>query len=237
MVHQIAIVEDQDEEVRRLSAYFDRYGREKKEEFQITRFETGDRFIVRYQPVYDIVFMDIMMPGSNGMETAQALRKLDSRVTLVFVTNMAQFAVHGYEVEAFDFVVKPVTYQNFVMKIDRVLEKLRNEPRDSFILLNLPEGKKRIQPSQIRYVEVAGHKVIYHTTEGDFTVYGSMKAVEEQLNPRVFSRCNNCYLVNLHFVSAVSGSSATVGDEELQISRARKNAFVAQLNEFLGGNI
>ena len=236
MVYQIAIVEDQDEEARRLTAYFDRFSQGKEDVFQITRFETGDRFIARYQPVYDIVFMDIMMPGTNGMNTAQVLRKLDKNVTLIFVTNMAQFAVKGYEVEAFDFVVKPVTYQNFAMKLERVLGKLKNEPRDSFILLNLPEGKKRVPPMQIKYVEVDGHKVIYHTTEGDFAVYGSMKAAEEQLSPKVFARCNNCYLVNLNYVSAVSGVSATVGDEELQISRARKNAFVTQLNEFLGGN-
>ena len=236
MVRQIAIVEDQDEEANRLAAYFEQYSQGKQDTFQITRFETGDRFIARYQPVYDIVFMDIMMPGTNGMETAQALRKMDSHVTLIFVTNMAQFAVKGYEVEAFDFVVKPVTYQNFVMKIDRVLEKLKNEQTDSYILLNLTEGKRRVPPSQIKYVEVVGHKLIYHTTEEDYAVYGSMKAAEEQLNPKVFCRCNNCYLVNLNYVSAVGNTSATVGDEELQISRARKNAFVAQLNEFLGGN-
>ena len=237
MVYQIAIVEDQIEEFNRLSSYFDRYSCGKQDAFQITRFETGNQFIARYKPVYDIVFMDIMLPGRNGMETAHELRKLDKNVTLIFVTNMAQFAVRGYEVEAFDFIVKPVTYQSFVLKIERVLGKLRNEPRDSFILLNLSEGIKRISPAQIMYVEVTGHKVIYHTTEGDYSLYGSMKAVEEQLNSKVFSRCNNCYLVNLNFVSAIGSSFAAVGNDQLQVSRARRNAFVTQLNEYLGGNI
>lgn len=237
MIYQIAIVEDQDDEARRLSSFFERYSQGRPDSFQITRFESGDQLIARYQPVYDIVFMDIMMPGTNGMDTAQLLRKLDSRVTLIFVTNMAQFAVRGYEVEAFDFLVKPVNYQNFIIKIDRVLKKLGNEPRDSWLLLNLPEGKKRVSPAQIRYVELVGHKITYHTTEEDYTVYGSMKEVQEQLNSRMFARCNSCYIVNLYFVSAVRGFFVTVDGENLQISRARKSAFVAQLNEFLGGNL
>ena len=236
MVYNIAVIEDQDEDAGRLNTFFTRYGQEKNVQFQISRFQTGDSFIMRYQPIYDIVLMDIMMPGSNGLAAAQELRKIDNNVTLVFVTNMAQFAVRGYEVEAFDFVVKPVVYPNFAMKMDRVLKKIQNEQRDTFVVLNMPDSKKRIPPSQICYVEVSGHKVLYHTTEGDYMVYGSMKSAEEKLNPKLFSRCNNCYLVNLNFVSAVNNTTVTVHGEELQISRARKAAFIDRLNEFLGGN-
>lgn len=236
MVHQIAIVEDQNEEAERLSAFFERYGREQGCTFLITRFENGDQFLARYQPIYDIVFMDIMMPGINGLDAARELRKTDVNVALIFVTNMARFAIRGYEVEAFDFVVKPVTYQHFVIKLSRVLAKLNNEQRGTFIFLNLPEGKKRLAPAQIRYVEVSGHKLTYHTAEGDYVVYASMKSAEEQLNPQVFCRCNNCYLVNLNYVTAIDGLWVTLGETSLQISRSRKNAFVRQLNDFLGGN-
>ncbi len=236
MVRQIAIVEDQQEEVQRLTSYFDRYSQGKSISFQITHFESGIQFIARYRPIYDIVFMDIMMPGLNGMDTAKELRRKDSNVTLIFVTNMAQFAVKGYEVEAFDFVVKPVSYQNFVIKLDRVLNKLKNQQVDSYILLNLPDEKKRVSPSQIKYIEANGHKVIYHTTEGIYAVYGTMASAEKQLSPQAFSRCNSCYLVSLRFVSAVNGTTVTVDGEELQISRSRKKAFLEQLNVFLGGN-
>ena len=150
MVFKVAIVEDQDEEANRLISYFKRYEQERDDSFQITRFENGDRFIFNYRPVFDLVLMDIMMPGSNGLDAAKALRDIDRNVTLVFVTNMAQFAVKGYEVEAFDFVVKPVTFQNFVIKMDRTLRKLHNEQKEDFILLNVSEGKKRLAPSQIR---------------------------------------------------------------------------------------
>ena len=236
MLYHIALVEDQDAEAKRIETYLERFRHIDENEFQLTRFSDGDSFIARYQPVYDLVLMDILMPGTNGMDTAQALRRLDRNMTLVFVTNMAQFAVKGYEVEAFEFLVKPVSYDNFEMKMRRVLRKLANEQRDSFILLNLSEGKKRISPSQIQYVEVAGHKLIYHTTEGSYTVYGTLKSAEEQLNPKVFSRCNHCYLVNLNFVSAVNGMETTVAGQTLQVSRSRKSGFMAQLNEFLGGN-
>ena len=66
---------------------------------------------------FDIVLMDIDMPGMNGMETARALRKVDAAVILIFVTNMAQFAISGYEVDATDFILKPVNKYSFAIKI------------------------------------------------------------------------------------------------------------------------
>ena len=85
-------------------------------------------------------------------------------------------------------------------------------------------------------MEVAGHRLIYHTADGDYEVYGSMKAAEEQLSSKTFSRCNQCFLVNLNYVTGVSGTNALLGEETLQISRSRKAAFMEQLNDFLGGN-
>ena len=237
MMIQIAIVEDREDEARRLTAFFQKYGNDRDISFQITHFNTADSFIARYAPVYDVVLMDIMMPGTNGMDSAQILRRLDKNVTLVFVTNMAQFAVRGYEVEAFDFIVKPVAWQSFEVKVDRIMAKLRNEQRKESILLNLAEGKKRISPSHIIYVEVVAHKLIYHTTEGNYTVYGSMKAAQDELNDQVFARCNNCYLINLNYVTALDSTSVTVFGEKLQVSRSRKKALMEQLNNFLGGNM
>ena len=123
----IAIIEDQPEEVKRLKTYFARYTTQHEVTFSISCFDNAETFLACYRPVYDIVLMDIMLPGSNGMDAAVKLRQIDKMVTLIFVTNMAQFAVKGYEVDAFDFVVKPVTYPHFTMKLQRALNKLSNQ--------------------------------------------------------------------------------------------------------------
>ena len=236
MLRSIALVEDSEAEVEKLRAFFKRYEEEHEDRFRIVHFANAETFLGRYTPVYDIVLMDIMLPGMNGMDAAARLREMDISVTLMFVTNMAQFAVKGYEVDAFDFIVKPITYANFRLKLQRTLNRL-NSQRDTQIMLTLSDRMVRIPTSQIQYIEISKHDLKYHTTSGDYTVYGSLKSAEAALNPKMFARCNSCYLVNLNFVLAVDGYTVTVGEDELQISRSRRKPFIQQLNDFLGGGV
>jgi DNA-binding LytR/AlgR family response regulator len=235
MNRNIAIIEDQRREAEQLRAYFARFGAQHNLEFSIAHFDDGESFLARYRPVYDVVLMDIMLPGINGMDAAAALRELDPAVTLIFVTNMAQFAVKGYEVAAFDFIVKPVTYPHFTMKLQRALNKLENR-QDEQLTLALADRMLRIPVSQIKYVEVSGHRLTYHTTAGTFDIYGSLKAAEAELNTNIFVRCNSCYLVNLNYVQGIDGHDLTVGGSTLQISRAKRKDFIQRLNNYLGGN-
>ena len=236
MTYSVAIVEDMRETADKLRAYFERFGKERSLQFNISAFESAEGLLSRYRPVYDMVLMDIQLPGMNGMDAAFRLRALDATVTLIFVTNMAQFAVKGYEVDAFDFVVKPVAYPMFALKLQRALNKLGNQADQSF-MLTLENRAVRIASSQIRYIEVCAHRLIYHTTEGDYNVRGSLKTVEAKLNPQVFARCNSCYLVNLAHVQSVDGYTAVVDGEALQISRSRRKSFVEQLGQYLGGSL
>ena len=236
MNRHVAIVEDSPAEAELLRSYFARFTKEHGVEFTLTCFASGEEFLNKYRPAYDLVLMDIGLPGHNGMETAAALRERDPSVTLIFVTNMAQFAVKGYEVDAFDFVVKPVGYSNFALKLQRALNKLDTR-RDSEVLATLSDSMVRLSASQIKYIEISGHRMVYHTTDGELYAYGNLKEVEASLGGGMFARCNNCYLVNLNYVRAVQGHTVTVGTDELQISRPRRKAFIQALNDYLGGGI
>lgn len=236
MVRRVAIVEDCQEEAQVLRDHFSRYSAEKDAAFKLTHFTSGEEFLSKYRPVYDLVLMDIGLAKLNGMETAVRLRELDRSVTLIFVTNMAQFAVRGYEVDAFDFVVKPVSYSNFALKLQRALKKLSTR-RDTEVILTLSDRMLRIPASQIKYIEISGHKMIYHTTDGDVNAYGNLKDTEAALSGELFARCNNCYLVNLDYVQAIRGYVAVVDGDELQISRPKRKAFVQALNDYLGGGM
>ena len=236
MNRHVAIVEDSPAEAELLRSYFARFTREHGVDFTLTCFASGEEFLNKYRPAYDLVLMDIGLPGHNGMETAAALRERDRSVTLIFVTNMAQFAVKGYEVDAFDFVVKPVGYSNFALKLQRALNKLDTR-RDTEVLVTLSDSMVRLSASQIKYIEISGHRMVYHTTDGELYAYGNLKEVEATLGGGMFARCNNCYLVNLNYVRAVQGHTVTVGSDELQISRPRRKAFIQALNDYLGGGI
>lgn len=236
MIKTVAVVEDSPAEAETLRKLFERYTAERGTPFQLTFFPSGEEFLNKYRPIYDFVLMDIGLPKINGMEAAARLREMDKSVTLIFVTNMAQFAVKGYEVDAFDFVVKPVNYANFSLKIQRCLNKLSSR-RGTELVISQADQLVRISTSRIKYIEISGHNMVYHTTDGPVHVYGNLKDVEASLNSSMFARCNNCYLVNLNYVQAIRGYTAVVDGDELQISRPRRKAFVQALNDYLGGGI
>ena len=230
---RIALLEDEDEAANLFDANIKRYSKEYNIEFYVTRFDNAVVFLADYKPVYDIVFMDIMMPDMNGIEAAKKLRSIDRSVLLIFLTNLAQFAIKGYEVDAMDFVVKPISYYGFVLKMQRVMEKL-TKMKDVELTVKSDNSVDILRSSQIKYIEVTGHKLVFHTFDGILTSYGSLKKIESQLADANFARCNSCYLVNLKYVSSVRGYTAVVDGEELQISFPKRKEFVAALNAFLG---
>jgi len=233
----IAIVEDDPAEAEMLKSYFLRYASEnEKEEFEVKWFQNGGSFLNGYQPIYDLVLMDIDLPGINGLDTAECLRRMDRSVALVFVTNLARYAAKGYAVDALDFMLKPVSYTNFSVTIQRALLRCRNNQWPD-LLISISDGVYRISASRIRFIEVINHTLVYHTTEGNLTSTGNLKDVEGRLDSRQFVRCNRCYLVNLAFVRAVHGYTLVLDIDQLQISRPRRTAVLEALNNYLGGGV
>ena len=109
--------------------------------------------------------------------------------------------------------------------------------REEEVLVTQSDHMIRLSASQIKYIEISGHRMVYHTTGGEVSAYGNLKEVEAALDPAMFARCNSCYLVNLNYVQAIQGYTVLVGGESLQISRPRRRAFAQALNDYLGGGI
>ena len=179
-MRNVAIVEDEKREADALIGFLQRYGEQTDEEFKFFTFTHAESFLTNYAADYSVVFMDIELPGMNGMDASRALRELDRNVVLVFVTNMSQFAVGGYEVGAFDFILKPVTYASFFLKFSRIMQKIRSND-DFYIVVKGKQVTHRISSADIKYVEVANHQLIWHLAEGSVESTGTMKSVTEQL--------------------------------------------------------
>ena len=230
---KIAIVEDNQTAMAKLQGYLERYAQENNENFDIAAFGDALAFLDSYRRIYDMVFMDIELPFINGMEAAQRLREIDQQVVLIFVTNMAQFAVKGYEVDALDYLVKPVHYGDFELKLRRAVSRLK-EAQEA-ILVQRQSGMVRLRIQEISYIEVRGHTLIFHTETGEIKGSGTLHDLENKLKNKGFLRCNKCYLVNQRHIAAVQGYTLVMTQgEELQISRPRKKTFMSELAETMG---
>ncbi len=232
---RVAIVEDEKEAADTLTEYLHRYEQGRAETFEIAVYPNSSTFIMNYKGA-DIVFMDIELPDGNGMDTAKMLRRLDSCVTLIFVTNMAQYAIKGYSVSALDFMVKPVTYYSFSTMLSRALVRCHAERAADWVI-HTAGGLSKVDLKSISYIEVRDHRLVYHTDEGEFEEWGKMSALEERLASKGFARGNNCYLINLRRVTAIEDSSVRLlGGTELQLSRARRKEFLRLFAEFFEGS-
>lgn len=233
---RIAVVEDEDSALAQLQQYLSQYQAERGIAATVSTFRDGSEILADYRPVYDIIFLDIEMPQVDGMAAAETIRQADQNVVIVFITNMAQYAIQGYSVGALDFVVKPVSYYTFCVKLDRAVQ-LVDRRRLSQIMLTLPEGAVRLDARQIYYVEIQERRLHYHTDQGLYTCRGSMKEAEAQLSAHHFVRCNYWYLVNLYHVTEVRKDTAVVAGHRLEISRRSRTAFMAALTNYLGGGV
>ena len=231
---RIAMVEDEAAVREQLQGYIQRYTRQYGTEFAVTEFSDGVEILDAYRPVYDIVLLDVEMKHLDGMETARRIRALDNEVNLIFITNMAQYAIKGYAVGALDYLLKPVPYFAFSQQLQKAEEKLRRRARH-YLAVPVEGGLRRLDTAQIYYMESEGHRVHFYTEEGEFSAPGALKTFEEKLADLPFARCNSGYLVNLAQVKSVQQGLAQVGPYELQVSRPKRKSFLAALADYIGG--
>jgi DNA-binding LytR/AlgR family response regulator len=232
MLINIAIVEDDEQSAEKIKSYIEQFGKQSEHSLSVKHFKDGLDFLENYHSEFNIVFMDVEMPFMNGMEVAKKMRKIDTRAVLIFVTNMAQYAIEGYEVDALDYMVKPVEYFNFSVKLKKAIKNLDKRTDDNILLMR-PNGFVRLSINSIIYIEVNDHKLLFYTDNAIHEIRGTLSAYESRLTPFGFSKCNHCYLVNLKYVKSVDEEFVTLANgEQLQISRPKRKKFMEDLKGF-----
>ena len=239
-MYRVLIVEDMPAEAEVLRRHLSRYGAEHDLRFDV-RVITSALAFVDDRPHADLIFMDIDLPGMTGMQAAEYLRAYDESTPLIFVTNLAQFAVQGYAVDALDFVVKPVEYHDFALRMNRAVRVMeRLEGRTVSIK---SEGEVHIvSQTDIVYVDVVKHNVRYHMAgdegRGPLCERGTLRAAEQELNQALFLRINSGCLVNMGQVRRITPSSVVMRTgEELFFSRSQRKHALETLANYAGRSI
>ena len=230
---KIAIVEDEVLYADQLQEYLKKYEEEYRETFEISVFQDGDQIVHHYKAEYDVILMDVEMRFMDGMSAAEEIRKMDTEVVIIFITNMPQYAVRGYEVDALDYVLKPITYFAFAQRLNRAIERIKKRTK-RVISVNIKGSQIRMPIESVYYIESQGHTLIFHGVNGEVEAPGTMKEIQEKLRDEHFFRGNKGYLINLAHVDRVVEGCAVVAGEELVRSRGRRKEFMEALAGYWG---
>lgn len=231
----VAIVDDDPQDTALLESHVENYFKKNNIPAMVKEYRDGLDFI-RGTEHHDIVFMDIQMEKLDGLDAARLMRKINRESCLIFVTNMAQFAIRGYEVDALDFIVKPASMASINYVLDKAVRRL-NESMNTVVSLKTSEGTVSVSSNDITYVEVFDHNLVYHTTRGDFTVRGRISDVGGKLDQRHFVMCNRSFVVNLRYVTNVSADYLNIGDTRISISKSHRKNLMQRFSSFLGDSL
>ncbi len=231
---RVLIAEDDPRCYQELERFLDDYSRETGRTFQITHYDNGEDLVERYRPEFDLLLLDVDMPFLDGMTAAGHIRGVDPEVVIVFVTNLAQYAIQGYSVNALDYILKPLNYFSFSQRLTRCLRYVKKR-EEAYVTVSVKGGALKLEVGDICYIERLGHQLMFHTRDGIHASSSTLQQMEEALADRGFARRNKGYLVNLAHVRGVQDGCAVVQGDRLLISRGRRAAFLDALADYVGG--
>jgi len=231
----IAVVDDNLNDRKMILDYLSQFFNESGEDYTTSTFEDGVSFLNDYSFSYDFIIFDIDMPQMSGIDTAKELRKKDSNVTIMFVTNMPQYALEGYSVEAVDYVLKPLSYPDFRLKMKKATRYILRNSVKKVTINTTEEGLITVDSSDIYYVESKLHYIYYHTKKGIYKMRAKLTEVEDILLPYHFARSGGSFLINLAYLEKIDGNEIVVAGETLPLSRRMKASLMSAFTKYMGG--
>ncbi|MBM6815496.1 response regulator transcription factor [Olsenella uli] len=237
-MYRALIVEDDPQAAETLRAHLERYAAERGTFFSVEILPSALEFLEGTRPA-DVVFMDIGLPGVSGMEAAEVMRQTDELTPLIFVTDLAQYAVRGYQVDALDFMVKPVTYEDFALRMGRAM-RVMDRNAGGTVSVATDEGLRVIAKKDVVYVEIFRHDLYWHVTGSAQPLHarGTLTRVAEELGAERFCRVTASHLINMGQLALIRPGSVVMSDgTEVVISRRRRREVLETLTRYMGGSI
>ena len=206
--------------------------RKKNREISLRMFSSGEE-LLSYNGQIDILFLDIQMKDMDGMETARKLRADKFRGFLVFITVLKEMVFQSFEVQAYDYLVKPVDDKQFEKTMERLYASMQNASEDSLLVQKGYEGRI-IREDEIVFCEIIDRKIYLNLASGEVVdYYERIENLETKLNNR-FYRCHRSYLINLkHLKGYKNGTACMDNGKEIPVSRLRSREFSGVVLQYM----
>ena len=232
---KVAFCDDELSMLNELRILLDQYRVDRKQDINYTAFHNPFDLLAEIERGirYDVLFLDVLMPGENGIDVAAEIRNYDSNVKIIFLTSSAEFAVQSYKVAAYFYMLKPIYKENFWGLLDNVLSMCEKEQTSSLIL-RCKSGITRIEPKYLEYCEVIHRTLFIHLSNGKtLETIGSLDELNKQLIPYGnFFRPHRSYLVNFDYVKNLSYRAITMSClTEIPVPRGKYNEIKAAFLE------
>ena len=178
---------------------------------------------------FDILFLDILMQGLDGMETARIFRQSSSDQILIFISSSRDYVWNAYDVEAFHYLLKPIDDRKLAAVLLRAVQKTRKHPRE-YLVIRRERQQKKVFLDNIRYFEIRGRMIEVHETADRFAYYEQIRVLEDRLQGKGFFRCHKSFLVNLNYVDSYNRQELLLDNgERIPIAKRRYDDFCAEL--------
>lgn len=225
---KVAIVENNPDDLALLCENLEKYKKSNNTKILISSFKSAEAFLASNINDYDLAFIDIELDGESGIEASLKLRKKNQSIFIIFVTNMPQYALQGYKVNALDYIIKPITYNALAFRMKQI--EIIQRDRIPSIGISFNREEMRLSTSSIYCIGISDHLITFYTEKGEFSKSDSisLKKLEKKYEKFGFARCCSSYLVNLRWVEKIDHSFVYVNKQKYPLSRTMKNAFITK---------
>ena len=230
---KIAICDDEANQIEYLSGVVTTWAKKNRHAVEIKPYSAAKSLLFDYceEKDFDILLLDIEMPGMSGVELAKAVRKENATVQIVFITGYYEYFSDGFDVSALHYLIKPADERKLMPVLDRAVSNLTYRQRS--VLLTSPEGDRKVSLADIEYVESENVHVAVHTVSGVYRSRISLAKFAEQLD-ETFIKVHRSYIVNLKYVKKITRTDITIVSGDLvPISRGMYDEVHAALIKFL----
>ena len=231
MIH-IAICDDEKYMSDHIKALVSDFFRKKNREIRLRTFSSGEE-LLNYDGQIDICFLDIQMKGMDGMETARRLRADKFQGFLIFITVLKEMVFSSFEVQAYDYLVKPVEEKQFEKTMERLYASMRSAGEDSMLVQKGYEGRI-VQKDEIIFCEIIDRKIYLNLASGEvLDYYERIENLETKLGSHFF-RCHRSYLINLrHLKGYKNGTAYMDNGRGVPVSRLRSKEFSGVVLQYM----